>query len=76
VTLAAAGDVEGHQALDGRFYLLDTGRAFPPESPMEDDSAHLSPHPQSIFFRLLRPELLQRLRDSALLPPLNPDALR
>ena len=31
--LFMAGDVEGHQGSDGRCYLLDLGRVFPPEDP-------------------------------------------
>jgi hypothetical protein len=33
VMLHAAGDLEGHLGTDGRFYLIDFGRAFPPEGP-------------------------------------------
>jgi hypothetical protein len=32
-TLHSATDIEGHIGLDGRRYLLDFGRAFPPEYP-------------------------------------------
>lgn len=29
----SACDVEGHKGKDGRYYLLDFARSFPPESP-------------------------------------------
>src|SRR3546814_655194 len=32
VELAAAVDIEGHKGMDGRYYLLDLARAFPPEA--------------------------------------------
>jgi hypothetical protein len=32
--LYAPVDIEGHQGRDGRFYLLDTARVFPPASPL------------------------------------------
>jgi len=55
--LHLACDVEGHLGSDGRFYLLDLGRVFPPEHPEEvpflDNSTK-----RSIFFRFLRPEFL------------------
>jgi hypothetical protein len=35
VELDSAVDVEGHLGMDGRFYLLDMARAFPPEAPSE-----------------------------------------
>lgn len=33
VELASAVDIEGHLGMDGRYYLLDMARAFPPEAP-------------------------------------------
>lgn len=72
VAVCAAGDVEGHQGTDGRMYLLDLARTFPPESCL--DTPHLPFQSRSIFFRLLRPELLLYLRDTGKSPPLNPDA--
>ncbi|CAM9742313.1 unnamed protein product, partial [Ectocarpus sp. 4 AP-2014] len=38
--LHAAADVEGHEGIDSRMYLLDLARAFPPEDP--DATPHLS----------------------------------
>ena len=29
----SAVDIEGHQGNDGRYYLLDFSRTFPPEEP-------------------------------------------
>ena len=31
--LASVGDLEGHLGRDGRYYILDFSRAFPPECP-------------------------------------------
>ena len=46
---------------------------FPPESPAE--AWHLQPVPaQAVFYRQLRPELLQYLKKAGF-PPLSPDAL-
>jgi hypothetical protein len=53
--------------------LRRQARAFPPESPV--DCEHLSYNSQAVFFRLLRPELLQYLKRHNLSPPLSPDAL-
>ena len=72
VPLSSAGDVEVHRGTDTRNYLLDLARAFPAESPL--DTPHLPRSGQSVFFRLLRPELLQ-IRRALRLPPLSPDAL-
>ena len=71
--LSSAGDVEDHYGHDGRYYLLDLARTFPPESP--NDTPHLIAHPQAVFFRLLRPEFLQILKNTNALPPLNSDGL-
>ncbi len=32
-TLYSPGDIEGHAGLDGRMYLIDLARLFPPEFP-------------------------------------------
>lgn len=52
--IALAADVEAHRGRDGRLYLLDFGRLFPPEAPQVGDNARM------IFYRLLRPELVKR----------------
>ncbi|GAB5355140.1 hypothetical protein AAMO2058_000180600 [Amorphochlora amoebiformis] len=56
----AAGDVEGHIGSDGKYYLIDLARAFPPESIWE--THHLHKKRQAVFFRMLRPEFLQWLK--------------
>eukprot|EP00466_Bigelowiella_natans_P018136 jgi/Bigna1/77067/fgenesh1_pg.45_\ len=70
--LHAAGDIEGHLGKDNRYYLLDLARAFPPESVW--DTAHLNRPSQAVFFRMLRPEFLQYLKENGH-PPLSCDAL-
>ena len=70
--LCAAGDVEGHRGNDGRYYLLDLARAYPPIDRRVMN--HLPVLGQPEFFRVFRPEFLQLLRQVKL-PPLSPDAL-
>lgn len=44
---------------DGKLYLLDFGRLYPPESPVL--AAEVFPplgHQRSVFFKMLRPELV------------------
>jgi tetratricopeptide (TPR) repeat protein len=55
-------DCEGHLGRDGRFYLIDLARVYPPETP--DKS-----RPGSFLYRLLRPELVSRFHT-----PLSSDA--
>lgn len=50
--ITGPGDLEVHRGSDGFHYMIDFARTFPPEAP--GDHAH----PQSIFYRLLRPELV------------------
>jgi hypothetical protein len=38
VMLYSSGDIEGHRATDGRLYVLDLSRAFPPEFPSSYDT--------------------------------------
>ena len=40
---------------DGNYYLVDTARVFPPEAPSSPAKSY------TIWFRLLRPELLRQL---------------
>eukprot|EP00463_Aulacantha_scolymantha_P005206 TRINITY_DN6527_c0_g1_i1.p1 TRINITY_DN6527_c0_g1~~TRINITY_DN6527_c0_g1_i1.p1 ORF type:complete len:153 (+),score=19.33 TRINITY_DN6527_c0_g1_i1:203-661(+) len=71
--LYTAGDVEGHNGKDGKFYLLDTARFFPPEAPgYRQDLALRGNVP---LYRMLRPELLQNVKqkNSQKYPPLNAD---
>jgi len=43
-------DIEGHQGLDGKYYVIDFGRVFPPEVPR--------PKTREAFYCLLRPEFV------------------
>ncbi|EFA75195.1 hypothetical protein PPL_11269 [Heterostelium album PN500] len=59
------GDLEIHKGTDGRYYMLDFARAFPPEYP-----AHIHGKVgREIFYSMLRPELI--LKSDV---PLSPDA--
>ena len=51
-TLHGPADMEGHLGRDGRFYVVDMARLFPPEAPTPDSPKGC------ILFRLLRPELV------------------
>ena len=44
VVLYTGGDVEGHVGSDGKHYMLDLARTFPPESGL--DTPHLSDNPR------------------------------
>ena len=70
--LCAAGDVEGHVGSDGRLYLIDLGRAFPPEDPNQTKGT-LQSSASTMFYRQLRPELLQRCK-AAGLPAVSSDS--
>lgn len=72
--LWSAGDVEAHLGADGRRYLLDLSRAFPPEAPSETPHLPRAPEARTVFARLLRPEFLAALKEAGR-PPLSPDAL-
>jgi Clustered mitochondria/Translation initiation factor eIF3 subunit 135 len=50
----SAADIEGHHGTDGRYYLLDLARTFPPETPQPRRirNGHL--------WRMLRPEWVRR----------------
>jgi len=67
----AAGDIELHMGKDGRMYLIDLARAFPPEDPKKVSHLPVSGHP--LLYRMLRPELLQKLKSSDKFNMLNPD---
>jgi hypothetical protein len=62
-TFYSAADVEGHEGSDGRLYLIDFSRTFPPHAP-EKNSVKMS-H----LFQLLRPEYVISYEK-----PLCPDA--
>eukprot|EP00466_Bigelowiella_natans_P016103 jgi/Bigna1/135819/aug1.31_g10527 len=70
--LHCAGDVEAHLGQDGRVYLLDLARTFPPEDAQVTE--HLPIVGQPVFYRMVRPELLQILKREGDSPPLSPDA--
>lgn len=55
-TVHGPGDIEGHIAPDGRFYILDLARVYPPES-----SRLWYNQKGGFLFRCLRPELVQVL---------------
>mmetsp|Transcript_40667 Transcript_40667/g.127234 ORF Transcript_40667/g.127234 Transcript_40667/m.127234 type:complete len:748 (-) Transcript_40667:432-2675(-) len=75
--LHAACDVEGHRSGDNSYWLLDTARCWPPESPNVDiyynapptESSPSAQQPPRALHKLLRPELVKR--NGA---PLSPDA--
>lgn len=74
--LYAAGDIEAHKDADGRFYLIDLSRTFPPEDP-SCSHTHLTQASSAIFFRMHRAEFLDYLKskqDVSKFPPLSPDA--
>ena len=69
------GSVEGHFGLDGRYYLIDFARVFPPETP--ESGYSIAPNETLVYstqtrcppsyrtkgaflYRLLRPELVVR----------------
>lgn len=56
------GDIEGHLGKDGKFYIVDFGRVFPPEAPEQKGS-------RKIFYCLLRPEFVRNYST-----PLSSDA--
>jgi hypothetical protein len=66
--LFCAGDIEVHQrSSDDGYYMLDLARAFPPQCPQTSTEylPGLSASSGSMFFRLLRPELLQILKKNS-----------
>jgi hypothetical protein len=69
-TLQVGCDVRGYIGADGRRYLMNFRRAFPPEHPK--CTPHLRPEPRdmSIMWRFLRPQLVKRNPS-----PLSADAL-
>lgn len=53
--LHAPADVEGHEGTDGRFYLVDTARVFPPAATKKGLPASKGSH----LYQCLRPELVK-----------------
>ncbi|KAL6072370.1 Clu domain-containing protein [Balamuthia mandrillaris] len=56
--IAVCADIEGHMGKDGKRYVIDYGRVFPPEGLPEQDSEE-EYDKRSIFYKLLRPELVR-----------------
>lgn len=67
VEIVGPSDIEGHLGTDGRYYVLDFARVFPPEAPLRP----LKKGDRSIYYRMLRPELVKRYEFKG---PLNSDA--
>jgi tetratricopeptide (TPR) repeat protein len=63
--LYTAADMEGHLGADGRFYLLDCSRAFPPTAPRVGEPA------SRFLARHMRPEAVKKWSGG---PPLSADA--
>eukprot|EP01087_Luapelamoeba_hula_P011123 TRINITY_DN2996_c0_g1_i1.p1 TRINITY_DN2996_c0_g1~~TRINITY_DN2996_c0_g1_i1.p1 ORF type:complete len:1244 (-),score=201.79 TRINITY_DN2996_c0_g1_i1:41-3772(-) len=57
------GDLEGHVGLDGKHYVVDLARLFPPEAPSPDET-------RAVYYNMLRPELVKNNP-----VPLSSDAL-
>lgn len=55
--LYSCADLEGHLGKDGRFYLLDFSRAFPPfdNCQVTNDTSQSNPH----LYRIFRPEFIK-----------------
>ena len=67
--LYACCDIEGHLGADGRMYVVDFARAFPPQTPRMRDAASSPQMPRykgGHLYRLLRPELVARFEGGAL----------
>ncbi|KYR00520.1 Histidine kinase A [Tieghemostelium lacteum] len=62
--LYSCGDIEGHVGLDGKAYLLDFARVFPPQMKIIENA------PPSHLYELIRPELVKSNPK-----PLSSDAL-
>eukprot|EP00947_MAST-08B_sp_MAST-8B-sp1_P000861 g861.t1 len=74
VELHFGADVECHLDKDDKARVLDTARVFPPENPL-DKSLVVPPVPghSSIYWRLLRPELMNAFVESPAGKPLSSD---
>jgi hypothetical protein len=53
-------DLEGHASGDGRYYVVDTARLFPPQTPSDS---------KSVLYNQLRPEYVKTLKE-----PLSSDS--
>ncbi|EGG14472.1 hypothetical protein DFA_12244 [Cavenderia fasciculata] len=63
--LYGPGDIEVHKGFDGRYYMIDFARCFPPEYP----NTIKGKMGREIFYSMLRPELISLSTDA-----LSPDA--
>lgn len=54
--MALCTDIEGHLGYDGRYYVLDLARVYPPEAPSPET-------PKSIFYAQLRPSFVTNFQD-------------
>lgn len=56
-----AADVEGHLGFDGKFYVVDTARVFPPTAHCKTDRYQQAiPKPKGVhLYRLFRPEYVK-----------------
>jgi hypothetical protein len=71
VRLGFGADVEGHVDCRGAARIIDTARVFPPEDPKGAPHLPRNPRDLSIFWRLLRPELVAMVglkKEGLLLP--------
>lgn len=50
--------MEVHRGTDGRLYAVDLARLLPPENPTVDPQTHEVKEPRSVYYKLLRPELV------------------
>lgn len=71
-------DIEGHQGADGKYYVLDTARVFPPEAPTSEFAAVFIPcdhacHIQELLLtrKAYRDEIRELLRGDATEAPLS-----
>ncbi|KYQ91337.1 hypothetical protein DLAC_08285 [Tieghemostelium lacteum] len=53
------GDIEVHKGTDGRYYMLDFARMFPPEYPLIFNNKSGQKIGREIFYNMLRPELVR-----------------
>ncbi|KYQ99702.1 hypothetical protein DLAC_03642 [Tieghemostelium lacteum] len=62
------GDIEVHKGYDGRYYMIDFARIFPPEYPLvfQNQKETIG---REIFYQMLRPELVKKSKE-----PLSSDA--
>jgi hypothetical protein len=51
--LASCADIEVHEGRDGRFYVVDTARVFPPEAPLASIAGFLVPCDPSLGVTLI-----------------------